>query len=196
MHHRIPAQSVPSSPSAPSPCVLPGAESLADPSLYPRNHLCQAPVDHTPKLFMSWAEGQAQEGLCARHPWPFLQPELSDIKNKESFANELLPALLLLAPLPHPQQCPSCQEQGLVQIPSLQRWDTGLVKGWKLQQTLWNSTFSLFNGSSWPSQNRVAELWSPSTCPRAQEEEQPAMVILKKDSSAFLGALEGDFPLL
>lgn len=141
VHHRIPAQSVPSSPSAPSPCVLPGAESLADPSLYPRNHLCQAPVDHTPKLFMSWAEGQAQEGLCARHPWPFLQPELSDIKNKESFANELLPALLLVAPLPHTQQCPSCQEQGLVQIPSLQRWDTGLVKGWKLQQTLWKLYF-------------------------------------------------------
>lgn len=65
VHHRIPAQSVPSSPSAPSPCVLPGAESLADPSLYPRNHLCQAPVDHTPKLFMSWAEGQAQGLSCS-----------------------------------------------------------------------------------------------------------------------------------
>lgn len=36
----------------------------------------------------------------------------------------------------------------------------------------------------------------PSTFPEAQEEAQPAMVTLRKDSSAFLGTLEGDFPLL
>lgn len=59
----------------------------------------------------------------------------------ESFANELLLALLLLALLPHPRQCPSCQEQGLLQIPSLQRWDAGLVKAWKLQQTPWKLFF-------------------------------------------------------
>lgn len=97
-----------------------------------------------------------------------------------------------------PQQCPSGrhQEQGLLQIPSLRRWDTGLVKGWKLQQTPCISSFSLFSGSSWPSQDRVAELWRPSTLPAAQEEAQPEMVTLRKGSSAFLGTLGLDFALL
>lgn len=36
----------------------------------------------------------------------------------------------------------------------------------------------------------------PSTFPEAQEGAQPAMVTLRKDSSALLGTLEGDFPLL